>query len=93
MNPQPQEMLCVQYETFFLVDADPTIAYAWCLIAQTGGQTHPEVLNTYLTKALAELSSPQLRQECLPPHGLRITRRVELCPYTPDRFCRCSCWC
>ena len=61
-EPSAQEMLCVQYQSSFLVDADPTIAYAWCLIAQTGGQTHPEVLNTYLTKALAKLSSPQLQE-------------------------------
>jgi len=61
-EPSAQEMLCIQYQSSLLVDADPTIAYAWCLIAQTGEQKHPEVLNTYLNKALAMLSSPQLQE-------------------------------
>ncbi len=61
-EPSAQETLCVQYQSGLLVDADPTIAYAWCLIAQTGQQKHPEVLNTYLNKATAKLSSPQVQE-------------------------------
>ena len=61
-EPSAQETLCVQYQGGLLVDADPTIAYVWCLIAQTGQQKHPEVLNTYLSKAAAKLSSPQVQE-------------------------------
>jgi hypothetical protein len=60
-EPSAQQMLCAQYQAGLLVDADPTIAYAWCLIAQTGQQKHPEVLYKYLSKAAA-LSSTQVQE-------------------------------
>jgi hypothetical protein len=61
-EPSAQAVLCAQYQGGHVVEADPTIAYAWCLIAQTGKQKRPEVLNTYLSKAAAKLSSAQVQE-------------------------------
>jgi hypothetical protein len=61
-EPSAQEALCVQYQNNVLVEADPTMAYAWCLIAQSSNHKHPEILSTYLNKAQAVLSATQLQE-------------------------------
>ncbi len=57
-----QGVLCIQYQSNILAVADPTMAYAWCLVAQTNDRKHAEVLNTYLNKAHAILSDQQIEE-------------------------------
>ena len=86
-HPSAQQTLCIQYQEGLLVDADPTIAYAWCLIAQAGEQTHPEVLITYLSKATAKLSSPQVQEAgTLASSWIANHKMGGRCLCIPDRF-------
>jgi hypothetical protein len=55
-----QVALCGEYQRGRIVEVDPAMAYAWCLIAQGRVLTHPESLVKYLGTVLMQLTPAQL---------------------------------
>lgn len=58
--PPAQSILCVLYQGHTLDRPDPTMAYAWCLIAQTTDTEHTATVATELSKAKSVLTPSQL---------------------------------
>jgi Sel1 repeat len=57
-----QVALCAEYQKNTIVEADPTMAYAWCLIAQGRVLIHPEFFTKYLNAVLEKLTPSQLKE-------------------------------
>jgi hypothetical protein len=58
--PAAQVALCAFYQSHMLVGTDPTMAYAWCLIARTTDTEQAATVGRELSKAKSVLTPSQL---------------------------------